>query len=254
MTHDHLRAIDLSADFRLQDRQLWEYYYGQKHIAPTWIKKAVYGLPEYNRQAIKKARLIACPGCYPTSVILGLLPLLEQQKIDSDHIIANAVSGVSGAGRTAKIDYLLTEMSNNFTAYALGKHRHTPEMEQCLSAVAKRSINLTFVPHLLPIARGIHTTLYVSSAIEKLQECYEQRYANEPFVDVLPQGQYPQIRSVCGTNQCQISVYSTKENQTIILVAEDNLTKGASGQAIQNMNIMLSLDETLGLQAPALSP
>ncbi|HEY6528462.1 MAG TPA: N-acetyl-gamma-glutamyl-phosphate reductase [Cellvibrionaceae bacterium] len=254
------RVIDLSADFRIRDIALWEHWYGQPHGCPELVAQAVYGLPELNREQIKTAKLIACPGCYPTSVQLGFLPLLERGLIDTSRLIANSASGVSGAGKQAKVDNLFSELNDSFKAYSVAGHRHLPEIEQGLNDIQPKDappVNLTFVPHLLPTVRGIHSTLYatLTAPCEDLQALFEQRYEHEPFVDVLPKGQYPQTRTVRGTNMCRIAVAQPQGRDTVvIMVAEDNLTKGASGQAIQNMNIMLGLPETMGLNQPALLP
>ncbi len=252
-----VRVIDLSADFRIRDIAVWERWYGQAHGCPALVAEAVYGLPEMNREAIRDARLIACPGCYPTSVQLGFLPLLEQGLVDCGDLIANAASGASGAGRQAKVDNLLTEISDSFKAYGVAGHRHLPEIEQGLQDIAGKPVSLTFVPHLLPINRGIHSTLYatlIDTAVD-LQALYEQRFAAEPFVDVMPAGSLPTTRSVRGSNMCRISVFRPEgRNKVVVLVAEDNLVKGASGQGVQNMNIMFGLEETLGLDRPALLP
>lgn len=256
------RIIDLSADFRIRDVPLWEKWYGQQHGAPDLVSQAVYGLPEVNREAIRTAKLIACPGCYPTATQLGYLPLIENNLVDPSSLIANAASGASGAGRQAKIDNLLSELTDSFKAYGVQGHRHLPEIEQGLADVqpdGAAAISLTFVPHLLPMIRGIHATLYanlldVDASID-LQALYEARYANEPFVDVLPAGDLPQTRSVKGSNMCRISVFRPQNrDKVVVLSAIDNLTKGASGQAIQNMNIMFGFDETEGLDVVALLP
>lgn len=252
-----VRVIDLSADFRLQDIPQWEAWYGEAHACPEWVEQAVYGLPEVNREHIRDAKLLACPGCYPTSVQLGFLPLLENNLIHTDSLIANSASGVSGAGRQAKVANLFSEMSDNFKAYAVAGHRHLPEIEQGLSAAAGTEVNLTFVPHLLPIIRGIHSTLYCKPKDMNVnfQALFEQRFANEPFVDVLPAGVYPETRSVKGTNHCRISVQPIESSVMLaILVVEDNLLKGAAGQAVQAMNIMYQWQETLGLRDIALMP
>lgn len=252
-----VRVIDLSADFRLQDIPQWEAWYGEAHACPEWVEQAVYGLPEVNREHIRDAKLLACPGCYPTSVQLGFLPLLENNLIHTDSLIANSASGVSGAGRQAKVANLFSEMSDNFKAYAVAGHRHLPEIEQGLSAAAGTEVNLTFVPHLLPIIRGIHSTLYCKPKDMNVnfQALFEQRFANEPFVDVLPAGVYPETRSVKGTNHCRISVQPIESSGMLaILVVEDNLLKGAAGQAVQAMNIMYQWQETLGLRDIALMP
>lgn len=256
------RIIDLSADFRIRDTALWERWYAQKHGCPDLVSEAVYGLPEVNRSSIRTAKLIACPGCYPTATQLGFLPLIENNLIDPARLIANAASGASGAGRQGKIDNLLTEISDSFKAYGVSGHRHLPEIEQGLRDVQPAGaapVSLTFVPHLLPIIRGIHATLYGSlldsnSAVD-LQALYERRYANEPFVDVLPAGELPQTRTVKGSNVCRISVFRPQQRDTVVILSViDNLTKGASGQAIQNMNIMFGFDERAGLDVVALLP
>lgn len=256
------RIVDLSADFRIRDVPLWEKWYGQAHGAPELVSQAVYGLPEVNREAIRTAKLVACPGCYPTATQLGYIPLIENNLVDPAHLIANAASGASGAGRQAKIDNLLMEISDSFKAYGVKGHRHLPEIEQGLRDVQPAgagNIGLTFVPHLLPIIRGIHATLYATlldadKALD-LQALYEKRYANEPFVDVLPAGEMPQTRSVKGSNVCRISVFRPQGGDTVVVLSViDNLTKGASGQAIQNMNIMFGFEETAGLDVVALLP
>lgn len=251
------RVVDLSADFRIRDTALWEKWYGQPHQAPELVQRAVYGLPEVNRDRIRDAQLIACPGCYPTAVQLGFLPLLEQGLVDPGRLIANSASGVSGAGRQAKVDMLFAEITDNFKAYGVKGHRHLPEIEQGLRDIQQgrgEPARVTFVPHLLPIGRGIHSTLYATllSTDVDLQALYEERFRDEPFVDVLPAGVLPETRSVRGTNMCRIAVVRPQNRDTaVVLVAEDNLTKGASGQAIQCMNIMFGFAETAGLDAPA---
>ena len=252
-----VKVIDLSADFRIRSVPLWERWYGQPHGCPELVKEAVYGLPEYNRERIRGARLIACPGCYPTSVLLGFLPLLESGLVDASDLIASAASGVSGAGRQASIPNLLAEASDSFKAYGVSGHRHLPEIEQGLADIAGSEVALTFVPHLLPIIRGIHSTLYatLTDPAVDLQALYEQRYRDEPFVDVLPAGEYPQTRTVRGSNYVRIAVQRPQDRRkVVVMVVEDNLVKGASGQAVQNMNILFGLPETLGLDAPALLP
>ncbi|MBX2857920.1 MAG: N-acetyl-gamma-glutamyl-phosphate reductase [Cellvibrionaceae bacterium] len=254
------RVIDLSADFRIKDIGLWEKWYGQRHSCPALVDTAVYGLPEFNREQIRNAKLVACPGCYPTSILLGFMPLLEQGLIDTESLIASAVSGVSGAGKQAKVELLLSELDGSFKAYGVDGHRHLPEIEQALreiQQVKNAAINLTFVPHLLPFARGMHATLYaklLSQGID-LQGVYERRYADEAFVEVLPAGNYPATRMVKTTNLCRIAVSEPQQRGTaVILSTIDNLTKGASGQGIQNMNIMHDLPETLGLSSLAHLP
>lgn len=251
------KVIDLSADFRIRDIAIWEHWYGQAHGAADLVPRAVYGLPEYNRKAIQDADLVACPGCYPTSVQLGLMPLLQAGCIDPTDLVANSASGVSGAGRQASIANLHTEVSDSFKAYAASGHRHLPEIEQGLSDMAGVDVNLTFVPHLLPINRGIHSTIYanLTDKAADVQALFEQCYADEPFVDVLPAGSHPETRSVRGSNYCRIAVHRPGNgNKIVVLVVEDNLTKGASGQAIQCMNLMLQLPETAGLSMPGMVP
>jgi N-acetyl-gamma-glutamyl-phosphate reductase len=245
------RVVDLSADFRIRNVSVWEKWYGQAHGAPQWVSQAVYGLPEVNRKAIVTAKLVAAPGCYPTSVQLGFLPLLEAGLIDPRSLIANSASGVSGAGRQAKMDNLFAEMGESFKAYGVAGHRHLPEIEQGLGDIAGQDTQVTFVPHLLPVTRGIHSTLYATlkQSAANLQELFEQRYRDEPFVDVLPVGVFPQTRTVKGTNRCQLSVLQPQQRNTVVVLsAIDNLTKGAAGQAVQCMNIMCGFPETMGLQ------
>ncbi len=250
------RVIDLAADFRLKDPAVWDRWYGVPHACPDLLAEAVYGLPEINRDAVKGARLVANPGCYPTAVTLGFLPLLGQGMLDIAGLIADAKSGVSGAGRKANVGTLMGECGESFKAYAVPGHRHLPEISQTLSAVAGGELGLTFVPHLVPMIRGIHATLYgriVGDA--DLQEIFEKQYANEPFVDVLPAGNHPETRSVRGNNMCRIAVHRPQDGDTVVVLSViDNLVKGAAGQAVQNMNLMFGLDETLGLEAVALLP
>lgn len=256
------RIIDLSADFRIRDTELWGRWYGQTHGCPELVEQAVYGLPETNRAAIRTAKLIACPGCYPTATQLGFLPLLENHLVDPARLIASAASGASGAGRQGKIDNLLTEIGDSFKAYAANGHRHLPEIEQVLRDAQPSGTppaSVTFVPHLLPVIRGIHATLYGTlldaTQAPDLQALYEQRYATEPFVDVLPAGEHPQTRTVKGSNVCRISVFRPQQRDTVVVLSViDNLTKGASGQAVQNMNIMFGFDEKAGLDVIALLP
>jgi N-acetyl-gamma-glutamyl-phosphate reductase len=254
------RVIDLSADFRIRDAALWSHWYGEPHACPELLQEAVYGLPEFNREAIVTAQLVACPGCYPTSVQLGLLPLLEQNLVDRQSLIANSASGVSGAGKQGRVDNIYAEVADSFKAYAVAGHRHLPEIEQGLGDIAGDDVDLTFVPHLLPIIRGIHSTLYAQllntgQSLESLQSIYEERYADEPFVDVMPLGAHPQTRMVKGANNCRIAIHRPQGRDTLVVLSViDNLVKGASGQAVQNMNIMLGLSETAGLEAVALIP
>ena len=252
-----VKVIDLSADYRLRDRELWEHWYGQQHASPAYLDEAVYGLSEVNREAIRGARLIANPGCYPTVVQLGFLPLLEHDLVETDSLIADAKSGVSGAGRSASLRTQFCEAGESFSAYAAGGHRHLPEIKQGLSAIAQGGIELVFVPHLLPIIRGIHATLYARLKQPRvdLHGLFSERYKDECFVDVLPQGVHPDTASVRGSNTCRISVFQPQDGATaVILAVEDNLVKGAAGQALQNLNIMYGLDEATGLSQCALWP
>jgi N-acetyl-gamma-glutamyl-phosphate reductase len=250
-----VRVIDLAADFRIKDVAVWEKWYGMQHACPDLISEAVYGLPEVNRAEIKKARLIANPGCYPTAVQLGFLPLVEAGIVDMTHLIADAKSGVSGAGRKAEVHALLAEAADNFKAYGVAGHRHLPEIRQGLSKAAGSEVGLTFVPHLTPMIRGIHATLYgkLTKDID-LHALYSERYRNEPFVDVLAPGAHPETRSVRAANMCRIAVHRPQGGDTVVVLSViDNLVKGASGQAVQNMNILFGLNETLGLdQVPVL--
>lgn len=250
-----VRVIDLAADFRLRDVAVWEHWYKLKHAAPEVVAEAVYGLPEVNREAIRSARVVANPGCYPTATQLGFLPLVEAGVIDLGHLIADVKSGASGAGRKAETHLLLAEASDNFTAYAVAGHRHQPEVRQGLERAAGQPVGLVFVPHLAPMIRGIHATLYARMTKEvDLQVLYERRYASEPFVDVLPAGHHPDTRSVRAANMCRIAVHRPQGGDTIVVLSViDNLMKGAAGQAVQNFNIMFGLDEKLGLdQVPVL--
>ena len=250
-----VRVIDLAADFRIRDVPVWEQWYGMPHASPEWVAQAVYGLPEINRAAIGEARLVANPGCYPTAVQLGFLPLVEAGLVDLDHLIADAKSGVSGAGRKAEISSLFAEASDNFKAYGVPGHRHLPEIRQGLSRIAGAGVGLTFVPHLTPLIRGIHATLYarIKEAAD-FQSLYEKRFADEPFVDVLPAQSHPDTRSVRASNSCRIAVHLPQGGDTLVVLSViDNLVKGAAGQAVQNMNIMFGLSEAEGLwQIPVL--
>ena len=258
-----IKVIDLSADFRLQDADEWEKWYNQPHGAKSLLPEAVYGLPEVNREQIKQARLIAVPGCYPTSVQLALIPLLEQGLIESSGIIADCKSGVSGAGRQAKIGALFCEAGESMMAYAVSGHRHLPEIRQGLTKAAGTNVNLTFVPHLTPMICGIHSTIYAPSktadvealGIDGLQKLFEERYANEPFVDVMPAGSHPETRSVKGSNMCRLAIHQHQDTGLIVILSViDNLVKGASGQAVQNMNIIFGIPEQTGLQVVGLLP
>jgi N-acetyl-gamma-glutamyl-phosphate reductase len=252
-----VKVIDLAADFRLQDPAVWAHWYGEPHACPELLAEAVYGLPEVRREAVKTARLVACPGCYPTAVQLGLLPLLEAGVIDAGRIIADVKSGVSGAGRKAEIPILMSETGESFKAYNVKGHRHWPEIRQGLEQAAGAPVGLTFVPHLTPMIRGIHATLYaeLSSEVPDLQALFEARYRGEPFVDVLPAGSHPDTRNVRGSNRCQIAVHRPRGGNTVVVLSViDNLVKGAAGQAVQNFNLMFGLAETAGLGAVGLYP
>ena len=251
-----VRMIDISADFRIRDVALWEQWYKMQHACPELVADAVYGLPEVNREAIRNARIVANPGCYPTAVQLGFLPLVTSGAADLEHLIADAKSGVSGAGRKAEVHTLLAEAGDNFKAYGVPGHRHLPEITQGLTAAAGRPVKLVFTPHLTPMIRGIHATLYVRLNRDlDLQALYEQRYASEPFVDVMPAGSHPERRSVRGVNVCRIAVHRPQGGDiAVVLSVIDNLVKGAAGQAVHNMNLMFGLPETLGLDQVALLP
>lgn len=252
-----VRVIDLSADFRLADPAEWERWYGTPHQAPDLLAEAVYGLPEWNRERLRGARLVANPGCYPTAVVLGLLPLLEAGVVAREGLVADAKSAVSGAGRTPQVGLLLGELADNFKAYAVSGHRHLPEIRQCLAAIAGGPVPLTFVPHMVPMIRGIHATLYArrSDPAANLQEVFEHRYREEPFVDVLPPGSHPETRSVRASNCCRIAVHRPANGETVVVLSViDNLVKGAAGQAVQNMNLLFGLDERVGLEAVAVLP
>ncbi|MAR59280.1 MAG: N-acetyl-gamma-glutamyl-phosphate reductase [Porticoccaceae bacterium] len=252
-----IKVIDLSADFRIRDIETWEHWYNQRHLAPELAKIAAYGLPEVNRNKIRHANLVACAGCYPTSIQIGLLPLLASKSISTRDIIANSASGVSGAGRQANISNLLSEVGDSFKAYAGSGHRHLPEIEQGLSDIAGQAVSVTFVPHLLPISRGIHSTIYtrLNDLNVDVQSIFEDHYKEEAFVHVLPPGSHPETRSVRGSNFCHIAVHQPgNDGRVVVFVTEDNLTKGASGQAIQCMNLMFNLPEESGLAFPGLLP
>ncbi|MEI2772601.1 MAG: N-acetyl-gamma-glutamyl-phosphate reductase [Candidatus Competibacter sp.] len=252
-----VKVIDLAADFRLRQLVDWEQWYGMPHACPELLTEAVYGLPEVNRDAIRKARLVANPGCYPTAVQLGFLPLLEAGVIDPESLIADAKSGVSGAGRKAEVGLLLCEASDSFKAYNVPAHRHWPEIRQGLATVAGRPVDLVFVPHLTPMIRGIHATLYATLTDPNvdLQGLFENRYAAEPFVDVLPPQSHPETRGVRGANQCRLAVHRPRNGKTVVVLSViDNLVKGAAGQAVQNMNLMFGLSESAGLEGIALLP
>ena len=255
----HLRIVDLSADFRLLDVSAYATWYGHEHHAPDLQKEAVYGLTEFKRDAVRKARLVANPGCYPTAAQLPLLPLLKEKLIDADDIIIDAKSGVSGAGRDAKLGSLFSEVSEGIHAYGIASHRHAPEIEQELSEAAGRPIIVTFTPHLMPMSRGILATIYVKMAkgvtVERLRAALADRYRDEYFVRVLPNGAAPATRHVRGSNFCLMSVHADRApNRAILMAVEDNLVKGASGQAVQNMNVMAGFPEETALEQLPLFP
>lgn len=253
-----VKVIDLAADFRLKSADVWAEWYGLPHACPQLLKKAVYGLPELHREKIAVANLVANPGCYPTSITLGLAPLLAHKIINCEDIIADAKSGVSGAGRKASVDHLMCETSESFKAYGVQGHRHHPEISQSLKMLANnRAVGLTFVPHLVPMIRGIHSTIYATSKVDRvdLQGLFEEYYRGEHFVDVLPQGSHPATRDIKNSNMCKLAVHQLPgTNRIVILSVIDNLVKGAAGQAIQNMNIMFDLDEAAGLSSVASVP
>ena len=251
------RVIDLAADFRLKDEAEWERWYGIKHACSDVLAEAVYGLPELNRDAVRDAHVVANPGCYPTAVTLGFLPLIENGLIEDQHLVADAKSGVSGAGRGASVATLLCEASESFKPYAIDGHRHLPEIRQTLTTVAGHEVGLTFVPHLLPMIRGIEASLYavLKTSDVDLHALYHRRYESERFVDVLPPGIMPETRTVRGVNMCRLSVFQPQGGDTVVVSSViDNLVKGAAGQAVQNMNIMFGFDEDTGLNSVALLP
>lgn len=251
------RVIDLAADFRLKSVDEWQKWYAMPHACPELLAEAVYGLPELNREAIKDARLVANPGCYPTAVTLGLLPLLEGDCVSPESLVADVKSGVSGAGRKAALETAFCEAGETVRAYSVAGHRHLPEILQCLAGACRRPVGLTFVPHLMPMIRGIHATLY--ARLDKrdlnLQELFEARFRQEPFVDVMAAGSHPETRSVRGANCCRLSWHRPQNGDVVVVLSViDNLGKGAAGQAIQNMNIMFGLDERTGIDQVALLP
>ena len=251
-----VRVIDLAADFRIKDIAEWEKWYGMTHASPQLVAEAVYGLPEINRDTVRTARVVANPGCYPTAVQLGFLPLIEAEVIDPASLIADCKSGVSGAGRKAEVHTLFAEATDSFKAYGVAGHRHLPEIRQGLATVAGQPVGLTFVPHLTPMVRGIHATLYARLRKDiDLQALFESRYAGERFVDVLPAGSCPETRSVRGSNTCRIAVHRPQGSDTVVVLSViDNLVKGAAGQAVQNLNLMFGLPESTGLEIVPLMP
>jgi len=252
-----VKIIDLAADFRIKDVAVWEKWYGMAHTSKDLLDEAVYGLPEINRAKIKKARLVANPGCYPTAIQLGLLPLVKNNLINLNNIIADAKSGISGAGKKLESQLLMSEATESFKAYSIEGHRHLPEIEENLSAaIGGDKVKLTFVPHLIPMVRGIHATMYVDATKEfDLSALYENFYGNEPFVDIMPVSSCPDTKTVRASNMCRISFHmEVGTNRIVILSVIDNLMKGAAGQAVQNMNIMMNYEETTGLSLSSLVP
>lgn len=251
-----VKVIDLAADFRLRDAEVWEHWYGQEHACPQLLASAVYGLPEVHREKIREARLVANPGCYPTAVILAALPLLEQG-LCAGPLIADAKSGVSGAGRGARVPALFSEAGENFKAYNVRAHRHWPEITQELLGIGETPVSLTFTPHLVPMVRGIFATVYALGVDRSadLDDLYRQRFSGEPFVEVLQGDALPETKHVRGSNSCRISVQRPNDAETVVVLSViDNLVKGAAGQAVQNMNLMFGLDETSGLMQAGLFP
>jgi N-acetyl-gamma-glutamyl-phosphate reductase len=252
-----IKVVDLGADFRIDDAANWSDWYGMKHTQPELLAEAVYGLPELRRKAVSNARLIANPGCYPTAILLALKPLLENKLIDCSNIIADCKSGTSGAGRVANQATQFCEVAESFKAYDVSGHRHLPEIKQELSLMAGEEIGLTFVPHLLPMIRGIEATIYVDLLDDSVdvRQYYEKSYANEEFVKILVDGIYPETRSVKSSNYCHIGIqYVKHSNKLVIMSVIDNLVKGAAGQAIHNMNLMFGIEENTGLLQVGLLP
>lgn len=252
-----VRVIDLAADFRIKDLAVWEQWYGMEHACPELVEQAVYGLPELNREQIQGAKLVANPGCYPTATTLAALPLLKANLIDRSRIIADAKSGVSGAGRKAQVGTLMAESGESFKAYAVPGHRHWPEISETLSGAINDEVGLDFVPHLVPMVRGILVTLYgfLTTQCDSVQAVFEESYQYTPFVDVLPEGSHPETRACKGSNMCRIAVHRPRGASTVIVLSTiDNLVKGAAGQAVQNMNLMFGLSEDAGLHTVALLP
>ncbi|MDO8643379.1 MAG: N-acetyl-gamma-glutamyl-phosphate reductase, partial [bacterium] len=252
------KVVDLSADFRFRSAKTYEAWY-QKHSAPALLKEAVYGLPELNREKIKKARLVGNPGCYPTATLLGLIPLLKAGVIDPHSIIVDAKSGVSGAGRSASLTSHFCEVNDSVSAYKVGGHRHTPEMEQTVSELAEEEVVINFTPHLIPMDRGILATLYADALrktdTKELAQIFRSHYKNEPFIRILPEGVWPHTKQVRGTNFCDIGVhFDNRTGRVVVVSAIDNLTKGASGQAVQNMNLMAGFPETTALETASFLP
>lgn len=245
-------VIDLSADYRLSDPKVYRDWYGHEHTSPDLLPEAVYGLSEWNRERIRSARLVACPGCYPTAAVLGLAPAIERGILDPKTVVVHSLSGVSGAGRKAEIAYNFVELNENAYAYGVPNHRHTPEMEQELGRIGKNPIVVTFIPHLIPVSRGIYSTCTASLRramdVGEIREIYQKKYAGEPFVQVEPDSRFPQFRDVRGTNNCRIGIaLDDRTGRLVVTSVLDNLVKGAAGQAVQNLNIRMGYPEETGL-------
>ncbi|WP_410474348.1 N-acetyl-gamma-glutamyl-phosphate reductase [Guyparkeria sp. TX1] len=253
-----VRVVDLAADYRIKDLDVWSQWYGMTHASPQWVDQAVYGLPELYRDEIRGAQLVANPGCHVTATTLAVLPLMGLDWIDHGQIVADTKSGASGAGRSAAVHTLMAEAGESVRTYAAAGHRHQPEIRQTLTTIAEREIGLTFVPHLVPMVRGIESTVYLplnGEPGDDVQELYERYYAQEPFVDVMPPNSHPETRSVRGNNICRMAVHRPLDGPMLVVSSViDNLVKGAAGQAVQNMNLMLGCDESAGLELVALSP
>lgn len=259
LTEAGVKVIDLAADFRISDLQVWAKWYGMEHTCPQMMDQVAYGMPELYRDQIKQASVIANPGCYPTSILLGLMPLLRAGLVELDGIVADGKSGVSGAGKGANVAMLGAEMSESFKAYGIAGHRHLPEMKDKLAQLTGEEVDLTFVPHLVPMVRGMESTIYATLSEdvsqEELQMLYEKAYEHEYFVDVMPAGSLPETRMAKGSNMCRIAVYRPQGGSKVVVTSViDNLVKGAAGQAVQNMNILFGLEENAGLQQVALLP
>jgi N-acetyl-gamma-glutamyl-phosphate reductase len=253
------KVVDLSADYRLKDAKIYQQWYKSEHKFQKTLKNAVYGLPELYRREISKTRLVANPGCYPTGAVLGLCPSIKHKLIDVTSIIIDSKSGITGAGRKAEIALSYSEVNEGFKAYALATHRHTPEIEQELSSMAGKDVKVNFTPHLAPLDRGIFTTIYAGLAKKmdtgRIIDLYKNTYAGEPFIRVLEEGKFPNVKNVRGTNHCEIGLTVNRRTNTLVVVtAIDNLMKGASGAAVQNLNIMMGFDEETGLDTVALFP
>jgi N-acetyl-gamma-glutamyl-phosphate reductase len=254
-----IKAIDVSADFRLKDPAAYRQTYGAEHPAPAMLKEAVYGLSEFHRRELREARIVANPGCYPTGALLGLLPLIKRDLIDPASIVIDAKSGTTGARRQASIEQLFAEVNENFRAYKIGNHRHTPEMEQEIGATLGREVAVMFVPHLLPVTRGILSSIFMrpraGTTEQDVRDAFEASFAKSRFVRLLKPGELPELRNVRATNFCEIAVVLERRSQTLcVITAIDNLGKGAAGQAVQNLNLMLGYDEAAGLLAAAPVP